>query len=99
MVSSFNAQPLTPTSAMVSWDISNSIVDNYTVSYTRLCDSFVKTFFIENSRSNSTNLTDLYSGLQYSISVIPVNILGKGIENTKIVTLEEAGMLLYSHVC
>ena len=99
MVSSFNAQPLTPTSAMVSWDISNSIIDNYTVSYTRLCDSFVKTFFIENGGSNSTDLTDLYSGLQYSISVIPVNILGEGIKNTKIVTLEETGMLLYSHVC
>ena len=69
---------------MVSWDTSNSLVDNYTVSYTCLCDNIKGTLFIVNGASNSTVIDSLYPGLQYSISIIATNLLGKGIEENRL---------------
>ena len=77
---------------MVSWDTSNSLVDNYTVSYTRLCDNIKGTLFIGNGTSNSTVIDSLYPGLQYSISISAVNLLGEGMERNDSVTLEADGM-------
>ena len=76
---------------MVSWDTSNSLVDNYTVSYTRLCDNIKGTILIGNGSSNSTVIDSLSPGLQYSISITAANLLGRGIERTGIVTLEVNG--------
>ena len=94
LITSLNVQPLTPTSVMVSWDTSNSLVDNYTVSYTRLCDNVIWTLFIVNGTSNSTVIDSLYPGLQYSISITATNLLGKGMERTDSVTLKADGMCL-----
>ena len=94
LITSLNVQPLTPTSVMVSWDTSNSLVDNYTVSYTRLCDNIKGTLFIENGTSNSTVIDSLYPGLQYSISITAANLLGKGMERNVSVTLEADGMFI-----
>ena len=77
---------------MVSWNTSNSLVDNYTVSYTRLCDNIKGTLFIGNGTSNSTVIDSLYPGLQYSISITATNLLGKGLERNVSVTLEADGM-------
>ena len=90
----FNVQPLTPTSAMVSWNTSNSLVNNYTVSYTHLCDNTKGTLFIENGSSNSTVIHSFYPGLQYSISITAANLLGKGMERTVNVTLEGNGIYI-----
>ena len=76
---------------MVFWNTSNSLVDNYTVSYTRLCDNNKGTLFIENGLSNSTVIDRLYPGFQYSISITAANLLGKGMERTVNVTLEGSG--------
>ena len=80
LITSLNVQPLTPTSVIVSWDSSNSLVDNYTVSYTRLCDNIKGTVLIGNGTSSSTVIDSLYPGFQYSISITATNLLGKGIE-------------------
>ena len=77
---------------MVSWDTSNSLVDNYTISYTRLCDNIKRTLFIGNGTSNSTVIDSLYPGLQYSISITATNLLGKGMERSVSVTLKADGM-------
>ena len=86
------AQTLTSRSVMVSWKVSNySIIDNFTVSYTRLCDNIKGTVLIENGISESILIDSLYPGLQYSISITAANLLGKGMEGTVTVTLEESG--------
>ena len=92
LITSLNVQPLTPTSVIVSWDTSNRLVDNYTVSYTRLCDNIKGTVIIENGLSNSTVITSFYPGLQYSISITATNLLGEGMERTDSVTLKADGM-------
>ena len=84
-------QPLTLKSAMVSWNTSNSLVDNYTVSYTNSCDNIKETVLIVNGTSDSTVIDSLYPGLQYSISITAVNVLGKGMERNDSVTLEGNG--------
>ena len=92
LITSLNVQPLTPTSVIVSWDSSNSLVDNYTISYTRLCENTKRTLFIKNGLSNSTVINSFYPGLQYSISITAANLLGEGIERTDSVTLKADGM-------
>ena len=92
LITSLNVQPLTLTSVMVSWNSSNSLVDNYTISYTGLCDNINGTVFIVNGASNSTVIDSLSPGLQYSISITATNLLGKGMERNDSVTLEADGM-------
>ena len=94
LITLFNVQPLTSTSVMASWDTSNSLVDNYTVSYTHLCDNIKRTLFIVNGTSDSTVIDSLSPGLQYSISITATNLLGKGLERNVSVTLEADGMSL-----
>ena len=71
------------------------ILDNYTVSVTRLCDNVVVL-----SKTIEGNITDLLldnilsGGLQYNISIIPTNVLGNGMEIVSNVTLQGIGMLL-----
>ena len=92
LITSLNVKPLTPTSVMVSWDSSNSLVDNYTVSYTRLCDNIKGTVIVGNGTSNSTVIDSLYPGLQYSISITAANLLGRVMKRNDSVTLEADGM-------
>ena len=76
---------------MIHWNaLPTSIIDNYTVIYTRLCDNEKETITIEHGTSNSTTIYNLYPGLQYSISITPVNILGEGMEMTDTVTLNDS---------
>ena len=96
LINLLNVQPLTPTSAMVSWNTSNSLVDNYTVSYTHLCDKTKGTLFIDNGSSNSTVIHSFYPGLQYSIRITAANLLDKGMERTGSVTLEGNGIYMLS---
>ena len=76
---------------MVSWNTSNCLVDNYTVSYTGLCDNIKGTILIGNGTLSSTVINSLSPGLQYSISITAANLLGKGMERTDSVTLEGNG--------
>ena len=95
MVEIFDAQPNNPTSITINWDISNnSIIDNYTVSYRRLCDNVEGSVFIGGSSTTET-ISGLSSGLLYTVSIIPVNILGKGMERTNNVTVQKDGKSHY----
>ena len=91
LINLLNVRPLTPTSVMVSWDTSNSLVDNHTISYTRLCDNIEGTPSIVNGTSKSRVIDSLSPGFQYSISITTANLLGKGMERTVNVTLEGSG--------
>ena len=76
---------------MIYWNVlPNRIIESYTVIYTRLCDNEKKTITIEHGTSNNIAIYNLYPGLQYSISIIPVNILGEGMEMTDTVTLNDS---------
>ena len=87
----FSIHPINTSSIMIYWNVlPNRIIDNYTVIYTRLCDNEKKTITIEHGTSNSIAIYNLYPGLQYSISIIPVNILGEGMEMTDTVTLNDS---------
>ena len=87
---SFEAQPNTPTTILISWVIPDtSIIDNYTVTVTRLCDNVVLPSYIVNG--SNTVLTGLSSGLVFTVSIVPVNVLGKGMERTDSVTVQENG--------
>ena len=86
------AQTLNSSSVMVSWEVSKySIVDNFTVSYICLCDNVRGSMLLVNGTSNSTVIDSLSPGLQYSISIIAANLLGKGMKRTVTVTLEGSG--------
>ena len=86
---------LTQSSIIVSWETSNSsITDGYIVSYIRFCDNIEDVMFIEDGASNSTTIDKLHPGHQYSISIAPYNILGKGMERTVIATVEGSGKFM-----
>ena len=95
-VATVTTQTLTSRSVMVSWKVSNySIIDNFTVAYISLCDNVRGSMLLENSTSNSTVIDSLYPGLQYSISITAINILGKGMERNVTVTLEGTGKNMF----
>ena len=94
IVTSVNIQPKDPNSVVVSWDTSNSIINNYTVLYTQLCDNMKGTIVIENGTLNNVTIKNLYPEVQYSIGIIPLNIFGKGMETIGMVTLEGTGMIV-----
>ena len=97
IISNFNARMLTPSSIIVSWTTSNSIItDNYTVLYTCLCDNIREIFFIDDGSSNDTIIDSLYPGLQYSVNVIAANLLGRTIGRAVNVTLNGTGRSLFS---
>ena len=80
---------------MIYWNtLPSIIINNYMVIYTRLCDNKKKTVTIEHGASNSTEIYNLYPGLQYSISITPVNILGEGMKMTDTVTLNDSSTFI-----
>ena len=91
----FSIYPINTSSIMIYWNaLPNRIIDNYTVIYTRLCDKEKETITIEHGTSNSTTIYNLYPGLQYSINIIPVNILGEGMEMTDTVILNDSSTFI-----
>ena len=94
-LSSLDGQSTTSDSITLSWTIpEDDVVDNYTVTVTRLCDNVV----LPSTTSNDTQytITGLHSGLQYTVSIIPLNILGSGMEsNVNVTVMEGTGKLLY----
>ncbi len=90
-ISSFEAQSTTSDSITLSWTIpEGNIIDNYTATVTRLCDNevFPPTTGINGNETQYTS-TGLYSGLQYTVSIIPLNILGTGMESNVNTTVME----------
>ena len=91
-------QSTTNDSITLSWTIpEGNIIDNYTLTVTRLCDNvvFTQTTGI-NGHGNESHytITGLYSGLQYTVSIIPLNILGTGMEsNVNATVMEGTGKL------
>ena len=85
-------------SITLSWTIQvGNIIDNYTLTVTRLCDNvvFTPTTGI-NGHGNKTQytITGLYSGLQYTVGIIPLNILSIGMEyNVNVTVMEGTGKL------
>ena len=50
-----------------------------------------------NGFSKSTTLSNLYPGIQYSISITATNLLGRGMERRVTVILEGNGKCIYKH--
>ena len=78
-------------SITLSWTIpEGNIIDNYTLTVIRLCDNvvFTPTTGINGNETQYT-ITGLYSGLQYTVGIIPLNILGTGMESHVNVTILE----------
>ncbi len=96
-IPSLKAQSTTSDSILLSWTIlEGNIIDNYTLTVTRLCDNvvFIPTTGINGNETQYT-ITGLSSGLQYTVSIIPFNILGTGMESIVNVTVTEGtGKLL-----
>ncbi len=92
------AQSTTSDSITLSWTIpEGNIIDNYTLTVTRLCDDVVF--------NPITGINGVYtilhiivgysSGLQYTVGLIPLNILGTGMESSINATvMEGTGELL-----
>ena len=96
-ISSLEAQSTTNDSITLLWTIpEGNIIDNYTLTVTRLCDNvvFTPTTGINGNETQYT-ITGLYSGLQYTVSIIPLNILGTGMESNVNATVMEGTGKLY----
>ena len=96
-ISSLEANSSANDSITLSWTIhERNIIDNYTLTVTRLCDNvvFTPTTGINGNETQYT-ITGLYSGLQYTVGIIPLNILGTGMEsNINVTVMEGTGKLL-----
>ena len=83
-VSSLEAQSTTSDSITLSLTIPEGVtIDNYTLTVTRLCDNvvFTPTTGI-NGSFTAIPISGLSSGLQYTVGMIPLNILGTGMESS-----------------
>ena len=77
---------------MLSWSVPvTSVIDNYTVVVTRICDNTDITTVALSDVVTSYSIEDLSSGLQYNVSFKPVNILGEGMKQIESVTLPGIG--------
>ena len=92
---SLDIQKVKTISFLASWDtVNTSIVDNYTVSVTRLCDNVLLSPVNVIDGDLSCILIDgILSGSQYRVSLIPANILGEGIEIAENVTIDQKGIM------
>ena len=92
---SFDIQKVKTTSFLASWDsVNTSIVDNYTVTVTRLCDNVsLSPVNVIDGKLSSILIDGLLSGSQYRVSLIPTNILGEGMEITEDVTIDQKGIM------
>ena len=80
-ISYLTAEPINTTSITINWNTTAfSIVDSYTLTYTRICDGMKTSLDIEDSMQTSIDIHNLTSGLEYTLSIQPENILGKGTE-------------------
>ena len=88
-ISSLGAQSTTSGSITLSWTIPEEVsIDNYTLTVTRLCDNVVFTPTTDINGSFTTiSISGLSSGLQYTVGIIPLNILGTGMESSVNVTV------------
>ena len=91
------AQSTTSDSITLSWTIpEGNIIDKYTLIVARLCDNvvFTRTIGINGNETQYT-ITGLYNELQYTVSIIPLNILGTGMEsNVNATVMDGTGKLL-----
>ena len=90
-ISSLKAQSITSDSITLSWTIPEGVtIDNYTLTVTRLCDNvvFPPTTGI-NGSFTTIPISGLSSGLQYTVGIIPFNILGTGMESSVNATVME----------
>ena len=85
------AQSTTSDSVTLSWTVpEGNIIDNYTLTVTRPCDNvvFTPTTGI-NGMFTILPIGGFFSGLQYTVSIIPLNILGTGMESNVNATVME----------
>ena len=91
------AQRTTSNSITLSWTIlEGNIIDNYTLTATRLCDNVVLTPTTGiNGMFTILPIGGFSSGLQYTVGIIPLNILGTGMEsNINATVMDGTGKLL-----
>ena len=89
----FTITAISTSAIKATWNVFTEIlVDNYTLQYIRLCDnmSYTKTF---DAFSDGTVVSGLNQGLQYLVSLTPMNCLGAGIGATKMIYLNSIGIL------
>ena len=99
-ISSLKAQSTTSDSITLSWTIpEGNIIDNYTLIVARLCDNvvFTPTTGI-NGMFTLILIGGFSSGLQYTVGIIPLNILGNGMESNVNVTVMEGTGKLFVHI-
>ena len=83
-----------PTVVTIILDVPiTTTLDNYTVVTTRLCDNVVSSLTFDGTLTK-LSLEGFSSGLQYTISITPVNMLGEGMETIRNITLQENGMFM-----
>ncbi len=85
------AQSTTSDSITLSWTIPGGVaIDNYTLTVTRLCDNVVFTPTTGINGSLTTiPIGGLSSKLQYTVGIVPLNILGTGMESSVTATVME----------
>ena len=92
------AQSTTSDSITLSWTIPEEVaIDNYTLTVTRLCDNVVFPPLNGIKGSFTTiSISGLSSGLQYTVGIIPLNILGTGVESiiVNVIVINGTGELL-----
>lgn len=80
----FSLLPINSTSVRASWTAINSLIDNYTVTYTDIsCDQVVNTpIIIEDSSLTTLTIHDLLPGQEYSVTIMAANDIGHGLITT-----------------
>ena len=94
---SLEAQSNTSDSITLLWTIPEEVaIDNYTLTVTRLCDNVVFPPLNGIKGSFTTiSISGLFSGLQYTVGIIPLNILGTGMESiVSFIVIDGTGELL-----
>ena len=96
-IPSLEAQSTTSDSITLSWTKTKGVaVDNYTLTVIGLCDNVVlfPTTGI-NGSITTISISGLSSGLQYTVGIIPLNILGTGMESSvNIIVMDGTGKIL-----
>lgn len=81
-----------PISVLSSWILSpGSVVDNYTLSFVRLCDNITFPTITFNGNTMSTAISYLLNGYEHKFSLSVANTLGTGVIITNNVVVFETG--------
>lgn len=100
MILSFWPISINADSVTLNWTTTVSIIDNFTLNYKpNECDIDKNMkYVIEGGLVRSTSIMNLIPGQFYTMSIIPANELGKGVEHNIAIKLKEQGKSSYFSV-